>query len=272
MPVAEPGRGRMGPWDASRARIAAINESATLAVDAKAKALKAAGENVIGFGAGEPDFPTPAHDRRGRGRGVPRAPLPPLLADAGPARAARGDRAQDQARLRRRLRGRAGARHQRRQARGLQHVPGAAATRATRCCCPRRTGPRIPRRSRSAAACRSCCPTTEADGLPRHDRAARGRAARRARRCCCSCRRATRPARSTRPTRSRRSGAGRSSAASGSSPTRSTSTSPTTITCSRRCPTLVPELADTCVILNGVAKTYAMTGLARRLDDRARAT
>jgi aspartate aminotransferase len=43
------------------ARIAAIQESATLAVDAKAKALKAAGQNVIGFGAGEPDFPTPAH-------------------------------------------------------------------------------------------------------------------------------------------------------------------------------------------------------------------
>jgi len=43
------------------ARIAAIQESATLAVDAQAKALKAAGENVIGFGAGEPDFPTPAN-------------------------------------------------------------------------------------------------------------------------------------------------------------------------------------------------------------------
>lgn len=42
-------------------RIAAIAESATLAVDAKAKALKTAGEPVIGFGAGEPDFPTPAH-------------------------------------------------------------------------------------------------------------------------------------------------------------------------------------------------------------------
>lgn len=41
------------------ARLAAITESATLAVDAKAKALKAKGENVIGFGAGEPDFPTP---------------------------------------------------------------------------------------------------------------------------------------------------------------------------------------------------------------------
>jgi aspartate aminotransferase len=41
------------------ARIAAISESATMAVDSKAKALKAAGRPVIGFGAGEPDFPTP---------------------------------------------------------------------------------------------------------------------------------------------------------------------------------------------------------------------
>ena len=43
------------------ARVAAVTESATLAIDAKAKALKAAGEDVIGFGAGEPDFSTPAH-------------------------------------------------------------------------------------------------------------------------------------------------------------------------------------------------------------------
>lgn len=43
------------------ARLAAIAPSATLAVDAKAKAMQAAGENVIGFGAGEPDFPTPRH-------------------------------------------------------------------------------------------------------------------------------------------------------------------------------------------------------------------
>jgi aspartate aminotransferase len=42
-------------------RIGAIAESATLAVDAKAKALKAAGRPVIGFGAGEPDFPTPGY-------------------------------------------------------------------------------------------------------------------------------------------------------------------------------------------------------------------
>ena len=42
-------------------RLAAIAPSATLAVDAKAKALQAEGENVIGFGAGEPDFATPQH-------------------------------------------------------------------------------------------------------------------------------------------------------------------------------------------------------------------
>ncbi|MEO9247590.1 pyridoxal phosphate-dependent aminotransferase [Citricoccus nitrophenolicus] len=51
----------MSPQPRSRVsqRIGAIAESATLAVDAKAKALKAAGRPVIGFGAGEPDFPTP---------------------------------------------------------------------------------------------------------------------------------------------------------------------------------------------------------------------
>lgn len=42
-------------------RIGAIAESATLAVTAKAKELKAQGRPVIGFGAGEPDFPTPDH-------------------------------------------------------------------------------------------------------------------------------------------------------------------------------------------------------------------
>jgi aspartate aminotransferase len=63
----EPGRdpltgsARMGAMTGTRisARIGGISESATLAVDSKAKALKAAGRPVIGFGAGEPDFPTP---------------------------------------------------------------------------------------------------------------------------------------------------------------------------------------------------------------------
>ena len=49
------------PTSSVAARVAAIPESPTLAVSARAKALRAAGEPVIGFGAGEPDFPTPVH-------------------------------------------------------------------------------------------------------------------------------------------------------------------------------------------------------------------
>jgi aspartate/methionine/tyrosine aminotransferase len=51
----------MSPRARISTRIGGIAESATLAVDAKAKALKAAGRPVIGFGAGEPDFPTPGY-------------------------------------------------------------------------------------------------------------------------------------------------------------------------------------------------------------------
>ena len=51
----------MSPTARVSRRVGAIQESATLAIDAKAKALQAAGEPVIGFGAGEPDFPTPPH-------------------------------------------------------------------------------------------------------------------------------------------------------------------------------------------------------------------
>jgi aspartate/methionine/tyrosine aminotransferase len=40
-------------------RVARVAPSATLAIDAKAKALKASGLDIVGFGAGEPDFPTP---------------------------------------------------------------------------------------------------------------------------------------------------------------------------------------------------------------------
>jgi aspartate/methionine/tyrosine aminotransferase len=51
----------MAPAQRISSRAGAVSESATLAIDAKAKALRAAGEDVISFGAGEPDFPTPAH-------------------------------------------------------------------------------------------------------------------------------------------------------------------------------------------------------------------
>lgn len=53
------GKNRPMTFPRISSRIGAIAESATLAVDAKAKALKAAGRPVIGFGAGEPDFSTP---------------------------------------------------------------------------------------------------------------------------------------------------------------------------------------------------------------------
>ena len=79
------------------ARISAIAESATLAVDAKAKALKAAGRPVIGFGAGEPDFPTPGYivEAAQRACAVPRfqkytpAPGLPELREAVAAKTAR---------------------------------------------------------------------------------------------------------------------------------------------------------------------------------------
>ena len=99
-------------------RIAAVSESATLAIDAKAKALKAAGEDVIGFGAGEPDFPTPAHiveaaaaacaDPKNH-KYTPAAGLPEL-------RAAIAAKTRRDSGLRRHRR--AGPRHQRRQAGG----------------------------------------------------------------------------------------------------------------------------------------------------------
>lgn len=107
-------------------RIGAISESATLAVDAKAKALKAAGRPVIGFGAGEPDFPTPdyiveaavkaAQDPKNH-RYSPAAGLPELreaiatktMRDSGYA-----------------LNAKPGSGHQRRQAGGVQHVCHAA--------------------------------------------------------------------------------------------------------------------------------------------------
>ena len=71
------------------ARVGGIAESATLAVDARAKALKAAGHPVVGFGAGEPDFPTPSYVVEAAAvacadpanhRYTPAAGLPPLRA------------------------------------------------------------------------------------------------------------------------------------------------------------------------------------------------
>ena len=141
------------------ARIAAVSESATLAVDAKAKALKAQGEDVIGFGAGEPDFPTPAHIveaaaaacREPRNhRYTPAAGLPELRGrhrhENGPRQPFRGE-------------GGAGAGDQRRQAGGRGGLRNVARTRGTRCSSRRPIGRRTPRWCAWPAGCPSD-PTT----------------------------------------------------------------------------------------------------------------
>ena len=80
----------MAQWQTLSDRINTVAPSATLAVDSKAKAMKAAGLDVVGFGAGEPNFPTPQ-----RGQAAADACLDPknyqVHAYAGPARAARSD-------------------------------------------------------------------------------------------------------------------------------------------------------------------------------------
>ncbi len=156
------------------ARVAAIAESATLAVDAKAKALKAAGEPVIGFGAGEPDFPTPPHIveaavvacRTPRfHKYTPAAGLPELREAVA---------VQDQARLGLRRRRVAGVDHQRRQARGLQHLRRPAR--------PRRRGAAagavlddLPRADPPGRRGAGRAADRRVDGFPGHARPARGR-------------------------------------------------------------------------------------------------
>ena len=107
-----------------------------LAVDAKAKALKAAGEPVIGYGAGEPDFPTPAHIVEAAAKAcydpsnykyTPTAGLAELR-EAIVAKTMR-DSGLD-------IDAEPGAGDQRRQARGGDRLHDACWTRATRCSIP----------------------------------------------------------------------------------------------------------------------------------------
>ena len=154
--------GRMGARISDR--IGAIAESATLAVDAKAKALKAAGRPVIGFGAGEPDFPTPDYIVEAAVEAARDPKLPPLHAGRRAARAARRRRGQDAARLRLRGRGRPGADHQRRQAGRLQRLRNPARPGRRGAARSPRTGRPTPRRSSSPAACRSRSLTDETTG------------------------------------------------------------------------------------------------------------
>ena len=239
-------------------RVGAIAPSATLAVTNKAKALRAEGHPVIGFGAGEPDFATPDHiveaavaackDPVTIATGQrPACPPSGLRSPTRPS-ATRDTRSQ-----------RSGRCHQRRQARGVQHLPGPARSPATRSWSRLRTGRPTPNRSRWPGLRPRCCRPTKRLAFASRSTSSRPPRPLGPRRCC-SFRHRTRQARSIREPRSRRSGSGRSRT-----------------TCwiitdeiyehlvygdaeHHSLPVVVPEIADRCVVLNGVAKTYAMTG------------
>ena len=55
---------------------AGVQASTTLAIDSLFKQMKAEGKDVVGFGAGEPDFPTPEHIKQARYRGPLRTTRP----------------------------------------------------------------------------------------------------------------------------------------------------------------------------------------------------
>ena len=141
------------------ARIGGIAESATLAVDAKAKALKAAGRPVIGFGAGEPDFPTPGYivDAAAKACRTRRTTATPLPAGLPALKEAIADKTRRDAGYE--VDAVPGAGHQRREAGGLRGL---------------RDHPRPGRRGDPARAV--------LDDLPRGDPARRRRARRGARR------------------------------------------------------------------------------------------
>ena len=155
-------------------KLSAIAESATLKVDAKAKALQAAGRPVITLCRGRTRLRHAAVHRGCRRRGAARPGELPLHPRRRAAGAARGDRREDAARLGARGRRIADRRHERRQAGRLPGVPGGrepgrrgAAARAVLDDLPR--GDRA-RRRRARRGLRRRRP-----GLQGHRRAARGR-------------------------------------------------------------------------------------------------
>ena len=240
-------------------KIAAITESATLAVDARAKALQAAGEDVIGFGAGEPDFPTPAHiveaavaacrDPRNHRYYADRRAFPSCA---------------------RRSRTRPSATRASTSPPPRCSSPTAASTPstprsrccsipATRCCARRRTGRPIPKRSRSAEGFPSSSPTGETSGF---------RVTIEQLEAACTPR--TKVLLFVSP--SNPTGAvyppdeveaiGRWALERGIWVVTDEIYEHLTFGEHRfsSMPTMVPDLAERCVVLNGVAKTYAMTG------------
>ena len=208
--------------------------------------------------------------RRGRGRGLPRPEEPPV--HARPAACPSCKEAIAAKTLRDSgLRGRRRARCWSPTAASTPSTTPSprCSTRATRCCSRRRTGPPTPSRSRWPAASPVELPTDETTRLPGHRRPARGGPHRRAPRRCVF----VSPSNPTGAVYPRGRGRGHRPLGGrarhlGASPTRSTSTSPTATTSSPRCRRSCPSWPTAASSLNGVAKTYAMTGWRVGLDDR----
>ena len=242
-------------------RVGAITESATLAVDAKAKALQAAGEDVIGFGAGEPDFPTPpAHRRAAAAAACRRSAQPPgtrrrrvcrsCARRSRPRPSATPGSTCDAAQVSSPTAGstRSTTRSRR------------CSTRATRCSSPRPTGRRTPKRSRSPVACRSGARRPEATGF--RVTVEQLEAARTPRTKVLLFVSPSNPTGAVYPP-AEVEAIGRWALEHGIwVRDRRDLRAPhlrrarVLVDAGRRC----PSLADTCVVLNGVAKTYAMTG------------
>ena len=243
------------------ARIGAIAESATLAVDAKAKALKAAGRPVIGFGAGEPDFPTPDYIVEAAVDGLPRPGEPPLHPGR---RAARSSRRRSPTRPRATAATRSTPAQVLVTNGGKQAVYEAFATlldpgdevlaaRAVLDDLPR--GDPAGRRRR-----RSRCSPTRPRTTWSPSSSSR-RPAPTAPRCCCSARRPTRPARSTRREQVEAIGRWAARARPLGGHRRDLRAPDVRRRRGRaRCRSPCPSWPTRCVVVNGVAKTYAMTG------------
>ena len=241
-------------------RIGGIAESATLAVDAKAKALKAAGRPVIGFGAGEPDFPTPDYIVEAAVEAARDPTQPPLHPRRRPARA-QGTRSRPRPRATPATQVDAvpGARHERRQTGGLRGIRHPARPRR-RGAAPRAVLDDLPRGDPARRRRAGRGAGRRVSGLPRRPSSSSRPRAPTAPRRCCSARRRTRPAPSTRREQVRAIGEWAlehgvwvvtdeiyEHLVYGDAEFSSIVVE-------------VPDLADTCVVLNGVAKTYAMTG------------
>ena len=239
-------------------RVGAIEESATLAVDGKAKALQAAGVDVIGFGAGEPDFPTPeaiveaavAACREPRNHKYTPTPGCPSCRAAIAAKTARDSGYEVEPSQ---VLVTNGGKH------AVYNTFQTLLDPGDEVLLPAPYWTTYPEAIKLADGVPVVVPATvDAEFRVTVEQLEAARTPRTKALVFVS---PSNPSGAVYPPdRSRRSASGPSSTASGSSPTRSTSTSPTATHEFSSLPVLVPEAADTTLVLNGVAKTYAMTG------------